>query len=180
MAQPFDGMKVRRGATLDGLHQAGLVVGREQQVLARVAQVRVHEQRWPVELRERDRELRGQLRSTVAGTRAQQGDDVGSIAGLAPEQQLGSQSANLFATRVERVVGARQLWCRLGESHNLRYHTRWRLRPLRIVLAPCLSVELGIHAKLLFIGMAPNSASTGTPLSRSRSSRQRTRRFVSS
>jgi hypothetical protein len=101
MSQAVDGLKARRTAVRDGLRQAGLVVGREQQVLTRVAQVRIHQQSRSIELGERDRELRGKLRSPVADTGTEEGDDFGSIAGLAPQQQLGSQGADFFAPRVE-------------------------------------------------------------------------------
>ena len=170
---------------LDGLRQAVPVVGAEQLMLLRPAQIGVDQQRRMPRLREGDRQLRGQQGAPFAGAGAQQRDDVGAIDRIAAQQQLGAQRADLLAARIARVVrhdqtliGRDRRFDRCDFAAGRRRLQRCLARDEHRVAAAHVGRSCAHRA--ILIGKRPNSTSTGTPCWRSRSSRQRTRRLNNS
>lgn len=97
-------MKAVRGAVGQGLGQPDFIVGVKQQVLARLAQIRIDQQRAALQLCQADGELGGKLRAAFARTGADQSDGPASVLIPEAQQNLRAQAAYGLTVWMIRVV----------------------------------------------------------------------------
>ncbi len=186
--EPHDPLQKRQFIPRQRLRETALADGVEQPVLARAAQVRVHQQRTPSKLCKSDGQLGAQLRTPFGGAGTENRDHLGLIR-LVVEHQLGTQQADLLAARIVRIVHQCQVLARhdlvdLGNNFSARLDTTAQRHlghaESLLTLSRRFPRRREAHVVPLSVGVNENSPMTGMPRARSTSSRQRMRRLTSS